>query len=356
MIESAGFDAAVKVGVDAFCAAAESPSDQEVWRRLSSAGVEPWLAERLLVFLPMAYTRRLLPAVAFADSIGSPGGQMILRAEPLFTAALARAHRAGRDEIERIATRSSEFNAINNALHGGSQLADLKLTETRLAEDLEPVRPGDGGVPSPRAAFEDLLRRHGIVLDAEATIDAELFVHPAPAGAISAQVDFSVTHPALAGSRLVESFAGYGVTWREAIGQTLTKLRNCSLHPIIEGLLRPGSAADHVQREPYEHPDGMFDLVLGPQLVLFTDQPVPPARQQLDALLDALRGQRLSPQVHALRLFLSFRDGRLQTNEVLLEGETWPAGEAAVADARAPLPDGTVAIRIFALLVPTRDR
>jgi hypothetical protein len=52
-----GFDAPVEVGIAAFCVGEEPPSDEEVWGRLTGAGVEPWLAERLLIFLPMAYTR-----------------------------------------------------------------------------------------------------------------------------------------------------------------------------------------------------------------------------------------------------------------------------------------------------------
>jgi hypothetical protein len=51
---------------------------------------------------------------------------------------------------------------------------------------------------------------------------------------------------------------------------------------------------------------------------------------------------------------MAFRDGQLQTNEVLLDSEPWRAGEAAVADSQAPLPDGMVAVRIFSLLVPSR--
>jgi hypothetical protein len=326
-----------------------------VWERLTASGVEPWLAERLLIFLPMAYTRRLLPDVVYPDALVAPGGRVSLHTEPLFTAALARAQLAGRGEIERIATRSSEFNAINNALNAGSRLSDLRLGETALVEDLEPVGPGDGGVPSPRAVFEGLLRGHGVVLDAETTIDAELFARPAQAGAVRVQVDFSVTHPMLAGSRLVESFAGYGATWREAIGQTVTKFEGGSLHPIVEALLRPGAAAEQVERERYEHPDGAFDLVLGAQLNLFADRPVPPAGPLLDLLLNALSAQHLSHEVHALRLFMAFREGRLQNNEVLLDSEPWPAGEAAVASSHAPLPDGMVAVRIFGLLVPAHD-
>ncbi|MGP4028394.1 DUF6348 family protein [Actinomadura sp. 3N407] len=249
------------MGIAAFCAGAESPSDDEVLGRLTGAGVEPWLAERLLIFLPMAYTRRLLPDVRFPDA----------------------------------------------------------------------------------------------VLDGETRVDATLFVHPAPAGVVMAQVDFAVSHPALATSWLVESFAGHGATWREAIGGALRTFERGSLHPIVDGLLRPGAAPEQVVRERYEHPGGAFELVLGAQLTMFTDRPVPSAGPLLDRLSEALRQVPLTPRVHGLRLFVAYHDGRLQTNEVLLDNEPWPGGEAVVAGSPAPLPDGRVAVRLFGLLVPVRD-
>ncbi|MEV0999794.1 DUF6348 family protein [Nonomuraea sp. NPDC050202] len=355
MIESSRYDAAVEVGIAAFCGGEEAPSDEEVWQRLVDAGVEPWLAERLLIFLPMAYTRRLLPDLSYPDGVATPSGRVSLPAEPVFVAALDRAQRAGRGEIERIALRSAEFNAINNALNAGSQLHDLMLGEARLMNDLEPAGQGDGGVPSPRAVFEGLLRGHGVALDGETKAGAELFVHPASAGAVMAQVDFAVSHPALARPWLVESFAGYGATWREAIGEAVNRFSLGALHPILDGLLLPGAAPGQVERERYDHPSGAYELVLGAQLNLFADRPVPSAGSLLDRLLQALRAEPLTRKVHGLRLFTSHHDGRLQINEVLLDSEPWPGGEQVVADSRALLPDGRVAVRIFGLLVPVED-
>ncbi|MFI0424100.1 DUF6348 family protein [Spongiactinospora sp. 9N601] len=352
MIASAEFTAAVEVGIAALCAGEEPPSDEEIWERLTGAGVEPWLAERLLIFLPMAYTRRLLPDVLYPETLTTPGGQVRLAAEPVFAAALDRAQRAGRAEIERIALRSAEFDAINNALHAGSQLSDLVLGESTLAKDLSPAGDGDGGVPSPRAVFLELLRAHGVPLDGETQAGAELCVHPAPDGLAMAQVDFAVSHPALARPWLVESFAGHGTTWREAIGRATRMFERGALHPIVEGLLRPGAAPDQVERQRYEHPGGPFEVVLGPQINLFTDRPVPSAAPVLDRLLDALRAEPLSRQVHGLRLFTAHHDGHLQTNEVLLDNDPWPTGESVTAHAESPLPDGNVAVRLFALLVP----
>ncbi|MEV5828732.1 DUF6348 family protein [Spirillospora sp. NPDC052242] len=352
MIESVGFSEAVEVGIAAFCAGAEPPSDDEVWERLAGGGVEPWLAQRLMIFLPMAFTRRLFPDVRFSGEAVAPGGRIRLADEPVFAAALARAEQADRGEFERVALRSAEFGAINDALHDGAQLTDLTPGETVLGGDLVPVGPGDGGVPSTRDAFEALLRAHGVPLGGGTKVDARLFVHPAPAGAVMVQVDFGVAHPALAVPWLVESFAGHGATWREAIGGALHKFERCSLHPLVDGLLRPGTAPDQVERDRYAHPGGAFDLVLGAQLNLFADRPVPSAGPLLDRLLDALRAEPLNRKAHGLCCFVAHHDGRLQTNEVLLDGERWPAGEAVVAATPAPLPDGPVAVRLFGLLVP----
>ncbi|GAA4547953.1 DUF6348 family protein [Amycolatopsis samaneae] len=347
-----GYETAVEAGIAAFCAGEEPPGDEQVWERLTAAGVEPWLAERLLVFLPMAYARRLLSDVSFADTVLSPGEEKRLTAEPVFVAALERARQGDRGEIERIAFRGSEFAAITNALNAGSKLADLRLGPPTLAEDLTPAKPGDGGVPSPRAAFAELLREHGV--GDETAADATVHVHPAPPGVVLAQVDFTVTHPALARSPLIESVAGHGPTWRDAIGRALNLFAHGSLHPIVDGLLRPGSAADQVSRTRYEHPGGAFDLVLGPRITFFTEQEVPGTQHLLDRLLETLRAEPLTRRTHALRLFTAHHDGQLQTNEVLLDNEPWAAGEALVATFPAPLSE-RVAVRVFGLLVPTTD-
>jgi hypothetical protein len=352
VIGPAEFDSAVEVGIAAFCAGAEPPGDQEVWERLTGAGVEPWLAERLLVFLPIAYTRRMLPDVSYQDGLVTPGGRVNLSAEPVFVAALGRAQRSSRAEAGRIAVRSSEFSAINQALNAGSKLPDLMLTEVALDQDLEPAGPGDGGVPSPRAMFEGLLRGHDVTLDGDAKVDARLFVHPAPDGVVMVQVDFAVSHPALARPWLVESFAGHGTTWRDAIGAAVNKFSLGSLHPMVDGLLRPGAAPDQVERKRYEHPSGPFQLVLGAQINTLADRPVPSAGPLVDQLLEALRAEQLTPKVHSLRVFTAYHDGQLQTNEVLLDSEQWPLGQAMVADRQALLPEGRAAVRIFGLLVP----
>ncbi|MGW4131349.1 MULTISPECIES: DUF6348 family protein [Amycolatopsis] len=351
MIASWGLDGALEIGIAAFCAGEEPPSDDVFWERLTGAGVEPWLAERLLVFLPMAYVRRLLPDVTYPDTVRDSRGQVFLAQEPVFVAAYERAQYATRAEFERIAFRSSTFAVINEALNAGSQLADLELGEPVLFKDLEPVVEDDGGVPSPQAVFESLLSEHGVLLGDDARVDTKLVVHPTSEGKVMAQVDFAVSHPALAEPWLVESFAGFGTTWREAIGQAVNKFSLGSLHPMVNGLLSPGAAADQVDRERYDHPDGPFELVLGAQITLFAEN-VPSVEPLLDRLLEALRAEKLSRKVHGLRLFVAHNEGALLNNEVLLDSRPWSGGEAVVADHPALVAEGRVATRVFGLLVP----
>jgi hypothetical protein len=277
--------------------------------------------------------------------------------EPVFLAAAARAEQADRTELERIGLRSAEVHAINDALNRGSRLDQLVGAPVALANALPPAGEGDGGVPSPRAALAAFLSGHGFSVDGmrvgEVQLDARVFAHPRPRpGYVMAQVDFAVRHPALATRWLLESFAAAGGTWREAINETIVKFERASLHPIIAALLDRTACQDQVSWEPYAHPAGAFDLCLGPQLTLFSPRPAPPAGVLLDQLLQALRGEPLSRAIHSLRMLTGHRDGNLQTNEVLLDGEPWAAGQAVVAAAEPPATAGMIGRRIFGLLVP----
>lgn len=95
--------------------------------------------------------------------------------------------------------------------------------------------------------------------------------------------------------------------------------------------------------------------MLGAQINMFTDRPVPAAGPLLDLLLQVLRAEPLTRKVHWLRLFIAYNHGQLQANEVLLDSEQWPGGEAVVADSQAPVSEERVAVRIFGLLVPDND-
>jgi len=355
VFDEAVFDEAVAVGIAAYMGT--GGGDAEVRSELDRRGVEPWLAERLVTFLPLAFGRRVLAGVQFSDVFLDGGTQRPLAGEPVYTAASERAQRAIRAEVERIGLRGSEVNAVNNALNGGAALDDLVLGPPALPSPLPAVAPGDGGVPSPRAAFLAFLAGHGFTVRGQhlggTAFDAQVYPQPSSRPEfICAQVDFRVRDPRLAGGLLVDSHAGFGGTWREAINQAIAKFERASLHPIIAALVDRSAAADQVSWERYDHPAGRYDFCLGPQLVMFAQSPARPAAELVDRILAALRAERLSREIHSLRVFTYHDNGALRTNEVLLDGQPWPAGEAVIGSAPAPVPDGPVAARLFGLAVP----
>jgi hypothetical protein len=345
------WETAVAAGIAAFTAGGEGPSDEEVLDRLRRLGVAPWLAMRLLVFLPLAFGRVLAPQASYADTYtdtdGAGGGQQRpLAEEPVFAAAVERARYGSRVELERIGYRSAEIDAINQALHNGSQLADLVLSPV-VVPRLEPAAAGDGGVPSALLGFRGLLAGHGAT-DA----DTEVWIFPQPRMDVAfAQFDFRLRHPALAGGIVVESVAGIGADWRAAVTRALTTFSS-SLHPLVAALFNRSVAAGQVEWDRLEHPGGAFELCLGPQFNAYGAHDVS-FRPALGPVLARLQEVSLSREVHTLRLFRMVRDGEQLANEVLLDSQAWPAGAAAVAGAPLDSAPGVVAMRLFAVLIPT---
>jgi hypothetical protein len=355
------FDAAVEVGVAAFMAGTSAPTDDAVVADLERSGVDTWLARRLVVFLPLAFGRRVLPGVEVSDYYDDGAGRHRLSEDPVFPWAAARVERAVKSEVERIGLRSSEVNAVSSALSAGSRMEDLVLSPVALPEPLPAPSAGDGGVPSPRAMFEALLGGHGFRVEqgkaGAMEVEAELTVHPRPRpDIVMVQLDVAVRHPDLATPWLVESVAGIGSTWREAIGQGMAKFERSVVHVLIAGLLDRGACADQVEWQAWQHPGGDFDVCLGPQLVLFSDNVTPYLGSALAPLREALGPLPLTRAVHSLRLFTCHDQGALVTNEVLLDGEPWPAGEHVTMTAVDPGTTDRIAARLFALLLPADPR
>jgi len=125
----------------------ESPdsSDDEIYRRVVAAGIEPKHAARLVEFLPMAYCRLILTGTGtrFSDIFrrrqhnGSLSHEQKLASEPLWTEIMsfARAEQAagvaGKDLLA-IASHSAEFDAVNRLLNRGSKPEDLALSTAVL--------------------------------------------------------------------------------------------------------------------------------------------------------------------------------------------------------------------------------
>ena len=344
------FDAAIEAGIATFLAH-RGGSDDEVQAALERTGVEPWLAQRLVLLLPVALGRRLLAGATFTEMYSEGGVERGLDEEPVFVAAQRRAESADREEIESIGLRSSEVQAASSALNAGSELANLVFSNVTLVHPLAPAGGGDGGVPSPRAAFAELFAGHGHTEADPLQLDARVFPR-VQGSSVSVQVDFALSHPALATPRLLESFAGWAATWREAINQAIGKFERSSLHPLVAGLLDRGACPDQVEWERLDHPGGAFAMCLGGQLVLYAKEPVPDVGPLLDSMKQALRDVPLSRAIHALRLYICFNEGEMVGREALLDNEAWPAGEALMEAYGWPQADHLWGSRLFLLLVP----
>jgi hypothetical protein len=344
------FEAAVEVGIAAFLVHRDA-QDDEVQAILERTGVEPWLAQRLVVYLPVAFGRRLLTGATLSERVDDGGTERRLADDPVYVAAQERVERAVREEVSVISVRSSEVSAANQALRAGSNVEDMVFSPLALARPLAPAGTGHGGVPSPRAAFADLLAAHGFAVEAPLSIDARVFPR-LQERSVGVQVDFAIAHPSLAVPILLESFAGWGPTWRDAIGQSLEKFEYSSLHPLIAGLLDRGACHDQVQWERLEHPGGPFGVVFSGQLVLYAREPVPNLGPLVDSIKKALREVTLSRAVHALRVYVCWNKDEMVSREALLDNEPWAAGEEIVAGYAWPPAQGMWGSRLFLVLVP----
>lgn len=101
--------------------------DGELVQILEDAGLPH--AARAVMMLPLAYGRRILDGLVTVKPTYFDGDrELVLADDPIFAAAerLARTE-ASRADLDRIGLRSSEVDAVNQALHRGSKPEDLEL-------------------------------------------------------------------------------------------------------------------------------------------------------------------------------------------------------------------------------------
>lgn len=325
-------------------------------------GIAPWLAIRLVYFLPLALGRLLLRDCALRDSYVAGEEEHALADDAVWVAAERRARQASRDEVEAIGMRSSEVSAVNQFLRAHPERADtlgeLEFSSPTLGQALPPPEPGDGGAPSPALAFRQFLEGHGYEVrevDGGMCTGALRFgavVYPWEASRAQLQVDFTIEHPALAVPRLLESFAGFGETWNDALRQTIVKFERNTLHVLIAGLLDRGSCPEQVEWEPLGDAAGGFELCFGGMLQTFGTGKAPLLGPLIDDLKAALAGGALAAAVHGLRVFLAYDGSALSVCEVLLDNEVWEEG-VCIAEARDwRTGEETWGVRWFALVVP----
>jgi hypothetical protein len=356
---------AIELGVSSFLAMREA-DEGTVEARLAAVGIAPWLARRLVVWLPIAFGRALLRDAPFTEDFGDGGPPARLADDPIYRAAAARARRMTRDEVAAIALRSCEVSAVNAFLNDArargatAALSDVGAMALALPSPLPPIEEGDGGLASPRAVLASLLAAHGYPVEyREGTamrvgdVDFDARVFPRWSGEqLMLQVDFVARGRRIATDALCESFAGVGPTYSAAVVDALRKFERGSFHVIVASLFDPTSGGEQVSWESWPHPTGPFRACLGAQLVMYGGVDHAPMGDLVDALRDALRDEPLTRAVHALRLFTAWRGDVSLVNEVLLDNEPWPAGEALSRDFPWPASDRLWGTRFFAMLAP----
>ena len=353
--DGAVLDAAIEIGIGAFLAGRER-DDAGIEAALVARGIAPGLASRLVFFLPLAFGRLLLRDCALRESYVAGEEEHALADDAVWVAVERRARGASRDEVSALGTRSSEVSAVNQFLQTHPERADalgeLAFSCPTLGQALPALEPGDGGAPSPALAFRQFLEGHGHeVREVDGALCAGALrfgavVYPRESSWAQVQVDFTIEHPALAVPRLLESFAGFGETWSDALRQTIVKFERNTLHVLIAGLLDRSSCADQVEWEPLGGAGG-FEICFGGMLQTFGTGKAP----LLGPLIDELKAA-LAAAVHGLRVFLAYDGSALSVCEVLLDNEGWAEG-ARIAEARDwRTGEETWGVRWFALVVP----
>ncbi len=368
-------DAAVEIAIAVFLSWPDA-GDGELEERLTAAGVAPWLAARLVLFLPLAFGRLLLTDCNLSPRYSVGDEQHALADDPVWVAAAQRARRAVRDEVGALAPRSAEVSAVGEFLtkypKRRAELAKGKFSPPTLVSPLPPLEPGDGGVPSPALAFRQFLEGHGHAVQetsgelggeageaggelaaGELRFGAWVYPHanrPKP----QLQVDFTVAHPALAVPQLRESFAGFGDTWGDAARQTIVKFERNSMHVLIAALLDHSSCAEQVEWEPLGDAEARFEICYGGMMQTFGAGKIPLLAGLIDALKAKLAASPPSLAAHGLRVFLAHDGTQLSMAEVLLDNDPWEAGQQLAEAMDFSTGPEAWGVRWFAMVLPRR--
>ncbi|MGE0395119.1 MAG: DUF6348 family protein [Kofleriaceae bacterium] len=313
--------------------------DGELIEILEEAGLPH--AARAVMMLPLAYGRRILDGLVTVTPTYVDGDrELVLADDPIFAAAdrLARSE-ASRADLDRVGLRSSEVDAVNQALHHGSKPEDLVLSppRMRITEREVPVHP------DAQETLDELVRAHHSTL----SLEARVFPGRISKGRVQLQLDVV----AKVGDReLIESFGGFATTIHGALGDTIKKFTGGTLHVLLATLDRRELGGDQVEWEPW----GDFDACLGSVLRMWSPGGPPHLSEYLDALKRELLASNLSPDIHWVRTYLA-TDGKEQLGlDMLVDNDGWPPGQKLAREWPWPVADAYYAIRHFFMLIPSK--
>jgi hypothetical protein len=372
--------------VAAFVSNPEAPDDG-IAQLLTAAGIPAGPAERAVAFLPLAFGRVLLADLGprFADEYVEVDATRRVRArlklsdDPLFAASLRSAKGADRAQMQAIALRSAEVNALNQALHAGSKAEDLVFTPPLItlratAQDtgtpwwrawLRPDSAPSANTVLPgaslRSAIEELLSGHGLkvsrrfgasALEDGQTFEVRSFPRALHGESALLQLDVRVRAPLLGERAIVESFAGSGKTIDTAVHSAVDKFARGSLHVLLATLVRESLGGDQVEWETWSAPGGAWRVCMGPLLRLAPPMDGPHLSDWLDTLKGLIAETKLSREPHWVRTYYAARAGETVGNEVLLDNEPWPDAQRRLGAREWPVSEGFFGVRLFMMLVP----
>lgn len=313
--------------------------DGELIEILEDAGLPH--AARAVLMLPLAYGRRILDGLVTVTPTYRDGDrELVLADDPIFAAAdrLARSE-ASRVDLDRVGLRSSEVDAVNQALHKGAKPEDLVLSPPMMNITEREMEKR----PEAQEMIDALVREH----DSTLALEARLFPGRITKGRVQLQLDVV----AKIGEReVIESFGGFATTIHDALGDTIKKFTGGTLHVLLATLDRRELGGEQVEWEHW----GDFDACLGSVLRMWS--PGGPAHlgEYLDALKRALLASDLSPEIHWVRTYLA-TDGKEQLGlDMLVDNHSWPPGEKLAREWPWPVSDAYYALRHFFVLIPSK--
>ncbi|HEU4556911.1 MAG TPA: DUF6348 family protein [Longimicrobium sp.] len=195
--------------------------------------------------------------------------------------------------------------------------------------------------PSALDLVEELLAAHGVrtgryqgwLVDVEGRllppVRARIETATPTRDAVTARLDVEVM--ASARHRIGESFAGMGGDVGEAAASALENFARSSLHVLLSALWEMPDD-EQVTTEEWTLDGTVYRATLGNHTIRsFGGEPVEVPAQFVDELHSLTTSLSAAEELYWVRAFYANMDESSHTVEVLLNNETWPAAQAAIA-------------------------
>jgi hypothetical protein len=169
-----------------------------------------------------------------------------------------------------------------------------------------------------------------------------------------AQLDVRIKSPKIQPRVAMESCSAYAKTRDGLVDKLLSKFMNNSFHVLLSELGTREQAAGQVEFETWQSQSGVWSVGLGRIISTFGTIEKRWFVSYLDQLQELFLKSEFPRTIHWLRSYFMWEGGELQNPEVLLNNETWVAGEKLLCGQPWPAPhEGNLyAIRHFMMITP----